>query len=189
MSERDEAPQAEGPSEGPDSSSPPLPGGAGVPGLGELFGEARHHFEQAAYEAGDLEVKGSAGGGAIEIALTGNLEVVSVHIAPEVIDREDPQMLEDLVTAALRDALAEAVAVREEAAASLLPPGLDLGAMLSGLFPAGSGQAPAGLPDLSSIDFGGLDFGELVGGLFGGGEEPDEGEGGPAADEEEGERP
>lgn len=147
----------------------------GMPGLGELFGGARQHFEQAAHEAGDVQVRGSAGGDTVTIELTGNLEVVSVRIAPEAIDPEDPSILEDLLTAALRDALSAAVAVREQAATSLLPPGMDLGAMVSGLFGGGPGQ-PAGLPDLSGLDLGGIDFGELMGGLFGSEEEDEEGD-------------
>lgn len=159
---------------------------SGLPGLDELFGGARQHFEQAAHEAGDVQVRGSAGGDAVTIELTGNLEVVSVRIAPEAIDRDDPSILEDLVTAALRDALTEALSVREQAATSLLPPGMDLGAMMSGLFGGGPGGpgGSAGMPDLSGIDLGGIDFGELMGGLFGSEEEDEDEEEGPGEEQD-----
>ncbi len=162
----------------PTGAFPPLSGALSIPGLGELLGGARQHFEQAAHEAGDVKVKGSAGGGAVEIELTGNLDVVAVRIDPAVIDRDDPSLLEDLVTAALRDALSEVVSVRQEAVTGLLPPGMDLGAMMSGIFGPEAGQAAGALPDLSGIDLGGLDFGELMGGLFGAPEDgPDENDG------------
>ncbi|MGO9196630.1 MAG: YbaB/EbfC family nucleoid-associated protein [Acidimicrobiales bacterium] len=116
-------------------------------GFGELFGQARDQLEQASFEAANVKVSGRAGGGAVEIELTGNLDAVSVKIAREVVDPDDVGMLEDLVLAALRHALAEAVEVREHAASTLLPPGLDLGAMMSSLFGGGAG----GSPDLSAL--------------------------------------
>jgi hypothetical protein len=50
-------------------------------------------------------VEGSAGGGAVTVAVTGGLRVQSVKIAPEVVDSSDLEMLEDLVTAAFNEAL------------------------------------------------------------------------------------
>ena len=49
--------------------------------------------------------EGSAGGGAVTVAVSGGLKVQSVKIAPEVVDPSDVEMLEDLVTAALNEAL------------------------------------------------------------------------------------
>ena len=49
--------------------------------------------------------EGSAGGGAVSITVTGGLKVQSLKIAPEVVDPEDIEMLEDLVTAAVNEAL------------------------------------------------------------------------------------
>ena len=50
-------------------------------------------------------VEGTSGGGAVKIELSGGLEVNSLKIEPEVVDAEDIEMLEDLVTAALNEAL------------------------------------------------------------------------------------
>ncbi|MEX2159941.1 MAG: YbaB/EbfC family nucleoid-associated protein [Dehalococcoidia bacterium] len=50
-------------------------------------------------------VEGSAGGGAVSITLTGGMIVQALKIAPEVVDPEDVEMLEDLVTAAVNEAL------------------------------------------------------------------------------------
>ncbi len=50
-------------------------------------------------------VEGTSGGGAVKIEVTGGLSVQSLKIDPEVVDADDVEMLEDLVTAALNEAL------------------------------------------------------------------------------------
>ena len=47
----------------------------------------------------------TAGGGAITVVITGQQKVQSISIAPEVVDADDVEMLEDLVTAAVNEAL------------------------------------------------------------------------------------
>ena len=47
----------------------------------------------------------TAGGGAITVVMTGHQRVQSISIAPEVVDADDVEMLEDLVTAAVNEAL------------------------------------------------------------------------------------
>ena len=76
-----------------------------------------------------LEVTGSAGGGMVSVTLTGKMEVRRVHIDPSVLS--DAEMLEDLVTAAMNDAVNKA---NEESnkrmsaatAGMPLPPGMKL---------------------------------------------------------------
>ena len=60
---------------------------------------------KAQQELYDQAVDGSAGGGAVTITVTGALKVQALKIAPEVVDPDDIEMLEDLVTAALNEAL------------------------------------------------------------------------------------
>lgn len=60
---------------------------------------------KAQQELQEKTVEGSAGGGAVSITLTGGMTVQSLKIAPEVIDPDDVEMLEDLVTAAVNEAL------------------------------------------------------------------------------------
>ncbi len=50
-------------------------------------------------------VTASAGGGAVKATVTGGLEVVSIEINPDVVDPEDVEMLQDMVTAAVNEAL------------------------------------------------------------------------------------
>lgn len=54
---------------------------------------------------GEETITVTAGGGAITVVMTGQQRVQSISIAPEVVDPDDVQMLEDLVTAAVNEAL------------------------------------------------------------------------------------
>ena len=53
----------------------------------------------------DINVKGSAGGGMVEVELNGKLEVTAVRIAPEAVEGGDTEMLADLAMAAFSNAL------------------------------------------------------------------------------------
>jgi DNA-binding YbaB/EbfC family protein len=64
-------------------------------------------------------VDGTAGGGAVSITITGGLAVQALKIAPEVVDPDDIEMLEDLVRAALNEALEKAQALQTQQMAGL----------------------------------------------------------------------
>ncbi len=101
--------------------------------LGSLLGAAGQMM-QAQQAAAQQSVVGSAGGGLVEVRVTGGGEFVGVRLDPSVLDPSDPSMVEDLVLAALRDAMARV----QQLQASALG-GLDLGA-LGGLL---GGDGPA----------------------------------------------
>lgn len=65
-------------------------------------------------ELQDLRVEGSAGGGAVKAVATGKQELESITIDPGVVDPDDVEMLQDLVLAAVREALDQAKAVAEQ---------------------------------------------------------------------------
>ncbi len=67
---------------------------------------------KAQQELNEQTVDGSAGGGAVSITVTGGLKVQSLKIAPEVVDPDDIDMLEDLVTAAVNEALQQVQALQ-----------------------------------------------------------------------------
>ena len=73
-------------------------------------------------------VEGSAGGGVVKVVVTGSGEVQSVHIAPEVVDPDDVEMLEDLVLAAVGDGLRRAQEMQSESLGGVTG-GLDLGSL------------------------------------------------------------
>ena len=56
-------------------------------------------------ELANETVETTAGGGAVTVTITGQLKVQSVKIDPEVVDPEDVDMLQDLVLAAVNDAI------------------------------------------------------------------------------------
>jgi DNA-binding YbaB/EbfC family protein len=82
-----------------------------------------------AQEALALEtVEASAGGGMVTVKITGDLQVKDVVIAPDAIDPEDPELLQDMVLAAVNEAIRQA---QELAATRMggLTGGMDLGAL------------------------------------------------------------
>ena len=90
--------------------------------------EVRVRLQRLQEELGGKTVDGSAGGGMVVATVNGKQELVSVRIEKEVVSPEDVGMLQDLVRAAVNDALARS---REMAAAEMakltggiLPPGL-----------------------------------------------------------------
>lgn len=54
------------------------------------------------------EVTASAGGGMVKVVATGDLHITSVEIAPEAVDPDDVDLLQDMVLAAVNDALTQA---------------------------------------------------------------------------------
>ncbi len=59
-------------------------------------------------------MEASAGGGMVSVVANGRQEILSVHVDPEVIDPDDQEMLQDLILAAVNDALSRARAMMNE---------------------------------------------------------------------------
>ena len=68
----------------------------------------QQEMQRAQEELARETVTASAGGGAVKATMTGGLELLSVEIKPEVVDPEDVEMLEDMVLAAVNEALSSA---------------------------------------------------------------------------------
>ena len=73
-------------------------------------------------------IQASAGGGMVTVTITGDLQVKDIVIAAEAIDPEDPELLQDMVLAAVNEAIRQA---QELAATRMggLTGGMDLGAL------------------------------------------------------------
>lgn len=67
---------------------------------------------QAAHAAN--EVTGSAGGGLVKVTMRGTGQVVGVAIAPEAVDPDDLEILEDLIAAASNDAVSQLAALEQD---------------------------------------------------------------------------
>ncbi len=77
---------------------------------------------RVAAELQQTTVEGSAGGGAVRVKATGSGHVLDVEIAPEVVDPADVQILQDLVVAAVREALRKASELASEKRREALGP-------------------------------------------------------------------
>ena len=73
-------------------------------------------------------VEGSAGGGVVKVIVTGSGDIKDISISPEVVDSNDVEMLEDLVVAAVADALRAAQELQGQRMGAVTG-GLDLGAL------------------------------------------------------------
>ena len=86
-----------------------FPGGMGMPGnMNNLMKQAQKMQKQMEENQKALEEKeftATAGGGAVEVTVTGKKEVTKVKLAEEVVDPDDIEMLEDLIMAATNEAL------------------------------------------------------------------------------------
>ena len=82
-------------------------------------------LQEAQEQLAEEEVTGTAAGGMVEVTLKGNKTPVAVSINPDAVDPDDVEMLEDLVLAALQDAMTQA----EELSNELLGPLAGAGGM------------------------------------------------------------
>ncbi|HJA29155.1 YbaB/EbfC family nucleoid-associated protein [Thermophilibacter provencensis] len=98
----------------------------------QMIQQARKMQEQliaAQQKVAATEVSASAGGGAVKVTATGDMKLTSLTIDPEVLNPEDAEMLQDMIMAAVNDALASA-----EQAASQQMSAITGGLNIPGLF-------------------------------------------------------
>lgn len=102
-----------------------VPGGMG--NLGDLMKQAQKAMadaQKADEELGLARVEAQSGGGLVKVVATGKAEILEIKIAKEVVDPDDVEALEDLVTLAVREAIDKANAMREERLKSVMPAGM-----------------------------------------------------------------
>lgn len=78
-----------------------------MPSMNQLMKIAQDMSKKMEEQMDSIEVEGNAGGGMVKIMMNGHKNVLSVEISKEVVDPDDVEMLQDLVTAAVNDALAK----------------------------------------------------------------------------------
>jgi DNA-binding YbaB/EbfC family protein len=74
----------------------------------------------------ELKVEGNAGGGMVTVVINGAKQVQSIKIDPEVVSKDDVEMLQDLIVAALNDAQRKADEEMAQKMGGMLPPGLKI---------------------------------------------------------------
>jgi DNA-binding YbaB/EbfC family protein len=81
------------------------------PNLNQLLKQAQQmqaDMAKAQEELKNETVEASAGGGMVKVTMTGDMQLREITIAPDAIDPEDPELLQDMVTAAVNEALRSA---------------------------------------------------------------------------------
>lgn len=106
-------------------------GGGGAMNMGSMLAKAQKmqaDMATAQAEAEQSEVEATAGGGAVTVRANGAKKIISIKISPEAADPDDIEMLEDLITAAVNEALAKADSVMQNKV-NAVTGGIDLGGM------------------------------------------------------------
>ena len=95
----------------------------GMPGnMNNLMKQAQkmqRQMEEATKELEEKEVTASAGGGAVEVTVSGKKEIVKIRLAEEVVDPDDIEMLEDLIMAAANEALRQMEEMSQQSMAKI----------------------------------------------------------------------
>ena len=91
----------------------------GMGNLQRMAQQMQQEMQRIEGELRDAQVDGSAGGGVVKAVVTGKQELVSVTIDPAAVDPSDVEMLQDLIVAAINDALRASRDLAEEKMAAV----------------------------------------------------------------------
>ena len=91
----------------------------------------QRQMEETTKELEEKQYEASAGGGAVKVTVSGKKEVLSVKLDPEVVDPDDIEMLEDLIVAAVNEAMDK---VDEVSASAMSKFTGGMGGQMPGLF-------------------------------------------------------
>jgi len=83
-------------------------GGGGAQNMNAMIRQAQkmqEQMQQKQEELNEREFKITSGGGAVEVTMTGKKEVSDIVISPDAVDPEDIEMLQDLIVAAVNEAI------------------------------------------------------------------------------------
>ena len=80
----------------------------------KMIQQMQNRLEKIQRELAETIVEGTAGGGVVKVQVTGAREFQGIKIDPSAVDPDDVEMLEDLITAAVQDAMSRATATAED---------------------------------------------------------------------------
>lgn len=92
----------------------------------QMMKQAQQMQERLQQQMAALRVEGNAGGGMVTVIVNGGKQVQSLKIDPEVVSKEDVEMLQDLIVAAINDAQRKADEEMAAQMGGMLPPGMKL---------------------------------------------------------------
>jgi nucleoid-associated protein EbfC len=90
----------------------------------QMMKQAQQMQERLQKEMAALSVEASAGGGMVTATLNGAKQLLSIKIDPEVVSKDDIEMLQDLIVAAVNDAHRKADEEMQKKMGGMLPPGM-----------------------------------------------------------------
>src|SRR6478735_9764511 len=70
----------------------------------KMMAQAQEMQEKLQREMAEMKISATAGGGMIIVTVNGNKQMISIQIDPEVVSKDDTEMLQDLIVAAVNDA-------------------------------------------------------------------------------------
>ena len=90
----------------------------------QMMKQAQQMQERLQKQMAELRVEGNAGGGMVTVVVNGAKQMQSLKIDPEVVSKDDVEMLQDLIVAAVNDAQRKADEELSQKMGGMLPPGL-----------------------------------------------------------------
>ena len=92
----------------------------------QIMKQAQQMQERLKKQTAELKVEGNAGGGMVTVVVNGAKQIQSLKIDPEVVSKDDVEMLQDLIVAAVNDAHRKADEEMAQKMGGMLPPGMNL---------------------------------------------------------------
>ena len=115
------------------------PGGLDLNAMMKQAQQMQAEMTEAQEKLKDEEVEASAGGGMVKVKMAGDMRLLGIAIDPEAIDPEDPELLQDMVMAAVNEGIRAAQELASER----------MGGVMGGLGgPGGGGLGGLGLPGM-----------------------------------------
>ncbi|HYM24807.1 MAG TPA: YbaB/EbfC family nucleoid-associated protein [Vicinamibacterales bacterium] len=90
----------------------------------QMMKQAQQMQERLQQQMTELRVEGNAGGGMVTVVVNGAKQIQSLKIDPEVVTKDDVEMLQDLIVAAINDAHRKADDEMRQNMGGMLPPGM-----------------------------------------------------------------
>lgn len=92
----------------------------------QMMKQAQQMQDRLQKQMAEAKIEGGAGGGMVTVVVNGAKQVLSLKIDPEVVSKDDVEMLQDLIVAAINDAQRKADEELKKQMGGMLPPGFNL---------------------------------------------------------------
>jgi DNA-binding YbaB/EbfC family protein len=92
----------------------------------QMMKQAQQMQDRLQQEMAQLHIEATAGGGMVTVTVNGAKQLERVKIDPEVVSKEDVEMLQDLIVAAVNDAHRKVDEAMQQKMGGMLPPGLKM---------------------------------------------------------------